>query len=372
MSANRIVAPRRGAWALGLAMCLAVTPLARADELKLGAPAPALEVSKFVKGEPVKSFEPGKTYVVEFWATWCGPCRATIPHLSELQKKNPEAVFIGVDVFENDISEVEPFLKEMGDKMSYRVALDAVPEGGEPNEGKMAKNWMEAAGENGIPTAFIVNKEGKVAWIGHPMAMEKPLEKVLDGSYDLQAAADAREKAKAGERKLMAVQEKLEEAGNDARKALAVIDEALADMPDAEQMFATMKLQLLAAGKETQAKAAEYGRKLKDGVMATEAQGLNFVAWTLVDPERKVEPSKDEVAVAVEAAKKAAELTENEEPAILDTLGRALFLSGDAKGALAAQEKAVKLGKGTPIEEDEGVAARLKAYRNAVEGGKDR
>jgi thiol-disulfide isomerase/thioredoxin len=366
------MSPSRGVWTLGLALGLAIAPLARADELKLGAPAPALEVSKFVKGEPVKGFEPGTTYVVEFWATWCGPCRATIPHLTELQKKNPKAVFIGVDVFEHDISEVEPFLKEMGDKMDYRVALDSVPEGAGPDEGKMAKNWMEAAGENGIPTAFIVNKEGKVAWIGHPMEMEEPLAKVLDGTYDLQAAAAERDKAREGQRKLMAVQEKLQEAGNDVKKALGVLDEAIAEMPDAEQMFSTLKLNLLARGKDTQQKAAEYGRKLKDGVIGAQAEGLNFIAWTLIDPERTVEPSKEEIAVALEAAKKAAEMTENEEPAILDTLGRALFLSGDAKGALAAQEKAVKLAKGTPVEEDEGVMARLKAYRNAVESGKDK
>ena len=70
----------------------------------------------------------GKNYVVEFWATWCGPCKASIPHLTELQKKNPSVTFIGVSVWEPDQDKVKPFVEEMGDKMAYRVAIDLVPE----------------------------------------------------------------------------------------------------------------------------------------------------------------------------------------------------------------------------------------------------
>src|SRR6185503_14721465 len=126
-----------------------------------------LEVSKWVQGEPVKDFENGKAYIVEFWATWCGPCVATIPHVNELHQKFKDKglVVIGQNVFENDTSKVEPFIKKMGDKMTYRVALD-VTEGA--NKGAMGDTWMKAAGQNGIPTAFVVNKEGKIAWIGHP------------------------------------------------------------------------------------------------------------------------------------------------------------------------------------------------------------
>src|SRR5882724_10852622 len=115
---------------------------ASAAPLSLGDPAPKIEVKEFVKGGPVKSFEKGKIYVVEFWATWCGPCRTSIPHLSELQKKHKDVVFIGVSVFERDPSKVKPFVEEMGEKMAYRVATDDAEEG-KASEGKMAKNWME-------------------------------------------------------------------------------------------------------------------------------------------------------------------------------------------------------------------------------------
>src|SRR5262249_31400996 len=53
--------------------------------LKVGDPAPVLSASKWLQGEPMKAFQPGKVYVVEFWATWCGPCLLFMPHLAELQ-----------------------------------------------------------------------------------------------------------------------------------------------------------------------------------------------------------------------------------------------------------------------------------------------
>ena len=56
----------------------------------------------------------------------------------------------------------------------------------------MATTWMAAAGRDSIPTAFIVNQQGRIAWIGHPMEMtEKLWDDILAGHYDVaKAAAD--------------------------------------------------------------------------------------------------------------------------------------------------------------------------------------
>src|SRR5262249_22804189 len=149
--------------------------------------------------------EPGQFYVVEFWATWCGPCRVSIPHLTELQKKYKDkgVSFIGVSICEQSQDGVEPFVKQMGDKMDYSVALDVVAEGQQGNEGKRAQAGMAAADENGIPTAFVIRKDGKIAWIGHPMSMDEPLAKIVAGDWDLEAAASERKEAKAAQEKMI-------------------------------------------------------------------------------------------------------------------------------------------------------------------------
>ena len=166
--------------AAALAVAVSTTfALAAEPTLKVGDPAPKLRTGKWVQGQPVKEFEKGKAYLVEFWATWCPPCRASIPHLNDIHKKFKDKglVVIGQNVSERDESRVAPFVKNMGDKMTYRVALD---DKSSNRAGEMSTTWMEAAGQEGIPTAFLVDAKGTIAWIGHPMQLkEKTIEDAL-------------------------------------------------------------------------------------------------------------------------------------------------------------------------------------------------
>ncbi|MBL1218758.1 MAG: hypothetical protein D8M59_14845 [Planctomycetes bacterium] len=108
----------------------------------------------------------GYVVVVEFWATWCGPCKRSIPHLNELHHEYADDGVVIIGVSDEPSSKVAPFIKTM--PMDYIVASG----GGQAN-----KDF----GIRGIPHAFVVDAKGIVQWDGHPQdsGFEKAIEKAL-------------------------------------------------------------------------------------------------------------------------------------------------------------------------------------------------
>ncbi|MDB6115321.1 MAG: resA 4 [Lacunisphaera sp.] len=165
------------------------TPPKRAAAIKPGDVAPELKVAEWVKGSPITRFEPGKVYLVEYWATWCGPCIGNIPHLNALQKKYGKdgLVVIGMtnaDLDEgatgpgkerNTLQQVRDFVAKQGDKMDYHVAYDSPMR-------ETYKSMMGTIG--GIPHAFLIGRDGKLALDYHPFYLDDAIRKVLDGTWN--------------------------------------------------------------------------------------------------------------------------------------------------------------------------------------------
>lgn len=170
-----------------------------AATLNVGDAVPALDGITWLQGDPVKSLdEKGKVYMLELWATWCGPCVAIIPHVNDLHKKYADKglVIVGMNVWEDKVETPTVFLKQQGDGMSYRVAFS----GGK--EGAFTKDWLTPAGIQGIPHALIV-KDGKLIFKGHPASLEdSTIEAMLDGSYDAAAESKKAEAAVKAEEEL--------------------------------------------------------------------------------------------------------------------------------------------------------------------------
>jgi len=160
------------------------------ERLGIGSEAPPIDIEHWLNREPVKEFEAGKVYVVEFWATWCGPCVASMPHLAELQERHgKDLVVIGVS--DEDPEVIDEFLEKERDGQILREVTDAYWLTTDP-DGSVDADYMEASGMRGIPTAFVVGKTGEIEWIGHPCNIDEPIAKIIDGTWNREAFAAAK------------------------------------------------------------------------------------------------------------------------------------------------------------------------------------
>lgn len=182
---------------------------------------------EWVQGSAPEAWEPGKLYVIECWATWCGPCLAAIPHVDALYDKYKDKGLrvIGVDVWEDGKDKVAAFVKEKGDGMSYPVAYTG-------KGGAFETEWLKPAEVQGIPHSFVI-KDGKVILTTHPAQLS---EEVIEG---LLAGGDAQDKALGS---IKAEQKKQEELGKtmqafqaaSAKKDVAGMEKAIEDLKTAD------------------------------------------------------------------------------------------------------------------------------------------
>ena len=118
-------------------------------------------------GKPVKSSDfDGKVLILDFWATWCPPCRAEIPGFIELQNEYGEKglVVVGVLLDEKEPARVKQFMKEFG--INYPVVIGTF-------------NIMEYFGGMGMPSTFVINRSGKIVARHIGFASKETLEREI-------------------------------------------------------------------------------------------------------------------------------------------------------------------------------------------------
>ena len=290
-------------------------PAAEQANLPTAAPLKGLQ---WVKNGPV-TFEPGKVYIVEFWATWCAPCKVSIPHLTEIQKQYKDKGVTVIGISTEEPKTVRPFVQKMGDKMDYAVAVDV--------EGFMQKNYMDAFNKQGIPQAFLINKAGKIVWEGHPLDdLDKVVGLVVQDKFDPVAYAKQKAEEAAHQQQVM----------NWFREYFQKI--------------------------ETDGLTEETKQISSNFIENAPADGLNAFAWNIMT---SVQEGNRDLDAALKAAQKANRLTEGKDPSILDTLALALFENGNVEEAVKTQQKAVDLTSDYPEAQQE-LKERLKRYKDAL------
>jgi thiol-disulfide isomerase/thioredoxin len=281
-----------------------------------GKVAASLEGLQWIKGGPVE-IEKDSIYIVEFWATWCGPCRVSIPHLTELQREFEEKGVTVIGISGETADVVRPFVEAKGDAMGYAVASD-------PDQ-QVSQRYMEAFKVGGIPHAFIVGRNGTILWDGHPMVrMDEVLREILADDFD--------------------------EVANTEKKVAA---EQIAHSAELQKRY------FASVDRDTE-EAAKTGQQfVTDG---SDATLLNVFAWRVLTD---VPEANRDLELALEGAAKAVRLSGEKDAAILDTYALALYELGKRHvgEAIVHQKKALALAENSWMRE--GLEKRLKRYESA-------
>lgn len=165
----------------------------KSRRISVGSRAPALQVDHWITTGPRPLptellFEPGKVYVVEFWATTCGPCIQTIPHLAELQKRYAAQGLVVIGITSEPLELVTPFLKrEIHPSETNKTTIGEVANAyhlATDTDGSIDLDYMLAGGIQEIPTAFVVGKQGLIEWIGPPLELDDVIPAVLEDRWE--------------------------------------------------------------------------------------------------------------------------------------------------------------------------------------------
>lgn len=305
----------------------------QAGTLEIGDLAPSLQVESWIKGKPIAHYEPGKVYLIEFWAVWCGPCLAGMPHLSALQKKYGDKLrVIGVtslDQYGNSLEAVRVLVEKKGDLIGYSIAWDVPAEDKYMGvfQGKTNHAIMRAAHLTSLPVAVVVDGAGRLAMIGNPSQMEADLDKVVNGKWNLAEAKRHRGEVVLAGKHVATIERLLKEGDRAAALSMAQAIVKTAAWDDAHLML----------------------------LLSNQYAGDTFTATV------------KELALALKCANRAVELTQRIDPGYLDNLAALYFKKGDLDAAIRIEKEAVGKAEGALKQAQE---ERLKKYLAAKNGGK--
>jgi len=299
--------------------------------LKVGDPAPPFHVSKWLQGTEVKSFEKGKVYVVEFWATWCGPCIVMMPHMSHLQQEYREkgVTFIGFTAKDNrgnNEESVTKFVAKRGPNLKYTFAY--------ADDRTTYDAWMTAADQKGIPCCFVIGRDLKIAYIGHPMFLDIVLPKVETGTWK---AEDGAAVEKVGEE----VNNVFKSFSGDAETALKTLSEFERNHPKLAGIpyFNAPKLGMLIKAKKT-AEARKFAEHLIDQAVKDDDSGsLRNISAALRSPG--VGADKQLLPLSLKAAEDMLKISGEKDAAALYFVAEAQFANGNIAKAKEFRAKAI-------------------------------
>ena len=281
------------------------------SELMIGDSAPELKIEQWLKYGAPGFFESGKVYLVDLWATWCVPCIVGMPHLSELQKKyaGKGLQVIGItsqDKYGNTFDHVKNFISKKDSLMNYNVAWVSASKK-DSEEGIWLHPWMQKSGFSNLPTSFLIDRNGKIVYMGDPSTIDKTLVDVINGDYDINYL------------------KKQYLSGIDAEKILLKFSQAI----KAKQIDT----------------AINYGRQILTNYSYVRPNTYLVMAWQVAHIDGAVDSQL--LQIGMDAITRGIKQTGFNSPAFFDVLAGIYASKKDFLSAVIAEKVAVSLSEGS-------------------------
>ncbi|WP_339812293.1 TlpA disulfide reductase family protein [uncultured Imperialibacter sp.] len=155
---------------LFLLTCLNFGRLSAQSNIKVGEKAPEIHITDWIANVPADKNLNHKFIVLEFWATWCGPCIAAVPHMNDLQKQFNQNDLYFISITDESVAKVERSLKRI-DFQSIVVSDQTKQTHINFGDGK---EGLEA-----YPLTVLIDKNGVIKWIGEPKSLTGELMKTF-------------------------------------------------------------------------------------------------------------------------------------------------------------------------------------------------
>jgi thiol-disulfide isomerase/thioredoxin len=296
----------------GISALISMICMIAVSSINIGESAPALEGIQWLKGNAA-IFKDHIT-VVEIWRSSCGHCKAQIPHLTSLQKKYGDRIQI-VALSREPVETLEEFIKTNGDQIGYTV-------------GKGPKDLMDAymIGVQGVPYAYLINRDGLIVWSGKPSEIDVILEKTVEGKVDIEHLKN-----------ISLLEASLLSAvnSNDLDTVASIDQKLLLSDPGNEQGL-DVGLRLAKYNNEPEKVKEMFDKVQIEGMES--AKAISLAMMLITDGDLAYRYPESALKFAIYALKK-----EPENDDYMDAYARLLYCLGDIEDAIVWEKKALAL-----------------------------
>lgn len=137
--------------------------------IRVGQRAPNFQISSLDNENVSLSDHLGSVVILDFWASWCGPCKLTMPRLEQLaQSMAPDVVLLGVSL-DRKATDASDYLS--ANNYEATIALYG--------SYMAAYNLFQAYGNGGIPKTFVIDRDGIIRYVGHPASLSRQVIEAL-------------------------------------------------------------------------------------------------------------------------------------------------------------------------------------------------